>query len=210
MFGIIEAAILAASLSADSLAAGFAYGSKGIRIPAASLWVVNLVCCGVVAGAMLLGHVVRPVVSAETAAGVGFAVLFVMGLVKLLDGAVKNSIKRAVHNREFDFSAFDIRLVLHIYANPEAADADTSACLSPGEAVALAVALSLDGMAVGFAAVLAGVNPWALLGWSFVLNAAGLVFGQRIGRVFSRKLPFNISWAGGVVLILLAFWRLLA
>ncbi|MCL1845130.1 MAG: manganese efflux pump [Defluviitaleaceae bacterium] len=206
MFGIFEAAAVATSISVDSMAAGFAYGSKKIRIPMLSLQIINLVCCGVIGVAMLLGHLARPMLSEGIAAGIAFTVLFCMGIVKLADGIVKNLIKRHELDRKINFSVFDVKCILHLYAVPEAADADTSAHLSAGEAVALAVALSLDGMAVGFAAVLAGVNPWMLLGWAFFVNMIMLILGQKLGQRLARK--FDISWLGGVVLILLAFAQL--
>lgn len=100
-----------------------------------------------------------------------------MEIVKLLDIIIKALIRKYVgFDKAFKFSAFDIQFVLHLYANPEAIDADVSACLSPTEAVALAVLLSLDEMSVGFTAILAGINPWTLIGWSFVTNMAAILF----------------------------------
>jgi putative sporulation protein YtaF len=206
---IIEAAVLASSLSADAFTAGFAYGSKKIRIPMVSLQVINFVCCAIMGAAMFFGYLVKPLLSQGVAGWLAFGVLFVMGVVKLADGIVKALIRRHMGlDRAFRFSVFDIQFILHLYANPEAADADVSAHLSASEAVALAVSLSLDGMAVGFAAVLAGVNPWALLGWSLVTNMAAILAGRKIGHSLADKLPFNISWVGGIVLIVLAFSRL--
>lgn len=210
MFAIIEAAVLASSLSVDALTAGFAYGSKKIRIPMASVWIINLICCSIIGAAMFLGHLILPLLSEELATGIAFAVLFTMGLIKLLDGIVKTLIRKHTGlDREFKFSVFDIQCILHLYANPEAADADVSAHLSSGEAVLLAVSLSLDGMAVGFAAILAGVNPWALMGWSLLTNFAAIMLGRKIGFSLAEKLPFNISWVGGFVLIGLAFSQLI-
>ncbi|MCL2358023.1 MAG: manganese efflux pump [Defluviitaleaceae bacterium] len=207
MFGIFEAAVLASSLSVDSLAAGFAYGSKKIRIPMLSLQIINVICCAVIGAAMFFGNLVRPLLSEELAVGIGFTVLFCMGLAKLADGLVKKFIRKISPEKEIRFSAFNAKFILQVYATPEAADSDTSAHLSAGEAIALALALSLDGMAAGFAAVLAGVNPWALLAWSFAANTIMLVFGQKLGRRLARK--FDIAWVGGLVLIALAFSRLL-
>ncbi|MCL2577652.1 MAG: manganese efflux pump [Defluviitaleaceae bacterium] len=210
MFPIIEAAILASSLSVDAFTAGFAYGSKKIRIPMLSLQIINLLCCALTGAAMFFGHLLLSFLSEEIAIGIAFAVLFTMGLVKLLDGIIKALIRKHTGlDKAFRFSAFDIKFVLHLYANPEAADSDVSAHLSPGEAVALAVSLSLDGLAVGFAAMLAGVNPWALLGWSLITNMVAILLGRKIGHSLAEKLPFNISWVGGVVLIGLAFSRLI-
>jgi putative sporulation protein YtaF len=209
MFPLIEAAILASSLSVDALTAGFAYGSKKIRIPMLSLQIINFICCGITGVAMFMGHLLMPYLSEELAIGIAFAVLFTMGLVKLLDGIIKALIRKHTGlDKSFRFSVFDVKFVLHLYANPEAADSDVSAHLSAGEAVALAVSLSLDGMAVGFAATLAGVNPWALLGWSLITNMGAIMLGRKIGHSLADRLPFNISWVGGIVLIALAFSRL--
>ncbi|MCL1843201.1 MAG: manganese efflux pump [Defluviitaleaceae bacterium] len=205
MFPIIEAAVLASSLSIDALTAGFAYGSKKIRIPMLSLQIINLICCAIIGAAMFFGHLLKPLMPEGLAAGIAFAVLFIMGMAKLLDGIIKALIQKYTGlDKAFKFSAFDIQFILHLYANPEAADSDVSAHLSPTEAVALAVSLSLDGLAVGFAAVLAGVNPWALLGWSLITNMVAIYAGQKIGRKLADKLAFNISWLGGAVLIALA------
>ena len=205
MFRIIEAALLASSLSVDSLTAGFAYGSKKIKIPMLSIQIINLICCAVIGAAMFFGHFLQQIIPAEAAVWIAFSVLFIMGLIKLLDGIIKALIQKSGLDKAFKFSVFDIKFILHLYANPEAADTDTSAHLSPAEAVALAISLSLDGFAVGFAAVLAGVNPWALLGWSFVTNMGALMIGGKIGKSLAEKLPFNISWLGGLVLVGLAF-----
>jgi len=210
LFHIIEAAVLASSLSIDAFTAGFAYGSKKIRIPAASVQIINLICCTTIGLAMLLGHWLKPLLPDGFATGIAFTVLFAIGLIKLLDGIVKSIIRKHTKlDKAFKFSVFDIHFILRLYADPEIADADVSAHLSPAEAVALAVSLSLDGMAVGFAAALAGVNPWAVMIWSLVTNFAALVLGRRLGHKLADKLPFNISWAAGIVLICLAFSRLL-
>jgi len=209
MFALIQAAVLAASMSVDSLAAGFAYGSKKIRIPMLSAQIINVVCCAVIGAAMFFGHLLRPVLSDGLAAGIAFGVLFIMGTIKLADGIVKALIRRYTGlDKSIQFSVFDIQFILHLYANPEAADADVSAHLSASEAVALAIALSLDGMAVGFAAVLAGVNPWALLVWSLITNTLAITGGCKLGYALSKKLPFNISWVGGMVLIVLAILQI--
>ncbi|MCL2372420.1 MAG: sporulation membrane protein YtaF [Defluviitaleaceae bacterium] len=210
MFFILESAIIASSLSVDALTAGFAYGSKKIRIPMYSVWVINLICCGVIGLAMLGGRLVSEWLPEGAAVWIAFAVLFAIGLVKLLDGVVKALIrKHARLDKAFSFSVFDIKFILQMYANPEVADSDVSKHLSAGEAAVLAVSLSLDGMAVGFAAALAGVNPWALMGWSLVTNFAAIVLGRKLGHSLADKLPFNITWLAGVLLIGLAIWRVI-
>jgi len=207
---IIEAAVLASSLSIDAFTAGFAYGSKKIKIPMSSVQVINLVCLLITALALFIGTAVRAHIPEGLAVAIAFTVLFIIGLIKLMDGIVKSIIRRHTRlDKSIEFSLFSLQFILRLYADPEAADADVSSHISPVEAVTLAVSLSLDGMAVGFGAALAGVNPWALLGWSLITNMMAIIWGRKLGHKLAEKLPFNISWLGGVILIGLAFSQLL-
>ena len=118
MFPLLEAAILASSLSADAFTAGFAYGSKKIRIPMLSLQIINLICVFVTGAAMFFGHLLLPFLSEKIAAGIAFAVLFSMGIVKLLDGIIKALIRKHTGiDKAFKFSVFNIQFILHLYAN---------------------------------------------------------------------------------------------
>jgi len=210
IYSIIEAAVLASSLSIDAFTAGFAYGSKKIRIPMSSIQIINLICCLMTAMALLMGAGLRAHIPEGLAIALAFTILFIMGLIKLLDGIIKSIIlKHAKLDKSIQFSLFSLQFILRLYADPEAADADVSAHISPSEAIMLAVSLSLDGIAVGFGAALAGVNPWALLGWSLVTNMVALILGRKLGHSLAEKLPFNISWLGGLVLIGLAVSQLI-
>ena len=207
MFPVLEAAFIAASLSIDAFAAGFAYGSKKISVPFFSAVVINLICCITIGVALFAGHLLKPVLPEGLATWVAFVVLFLIGLIKLLDGVVKSLIRKYTLDKAFRFSIFDVKFILRLYANPEAADSDVSSHLSVGEAAVLAVSLSLDGMAVGFAAALAGVNAWILIVFSLIANMLAIVLGRRLGFCLS-KTGLNLSWVAGLVLICLAFWRL--
>ena len=206
---IMEAAAIASTLSIDAFTAGFAYGSKKIRIPFSSVQIITLICCAVTGLSLFLGHILRPFLPEWLAVGIAFTVLFLIGLTKLLDGIVKTIIRKYTGlDRAFRFSVFDLKFILRLYADPEAADKDVSAHISYGEAAVLAVSLSLDSMAVGFAAALAGVNPWALIGWSLITNTVAIVLGRKLGFNLANKLPFNITWLGGLVLMGLAISHL--
>jgi len=205
----MEAAAIASTLSIDAFTAGFAYGSKKIRIPFSSVQIITLICCVVTGLSLFLGHVLRPFLPEWLAVGIAFTVLFLIGLTKLLDGIVKTIIRKYTGlDRAFRFSVFDLKFILRLYADPEAADKDVSAHISYGEAAVLAVSLSLDSMAVGFAAALAGVNPWALIGWSLITNTVAIMLGRKLGFNLANKLPFNITWLGGLVLMGLAISHL--
>ncbi|MCL1832690.1 MAG: manganese efflux pump [Oscillospiraceae bacterium] len=99
--------------------------------------------------------------------------------------------------------------IIKAYASPEDADADVSKSISAREAAILALSLSLDGIAVGFGAALAGVNAWAVIAFSLAMGLVALKLGSWLGNKAADKLPFNISWLAGIVLIALAVEKLL-
>lgn len=207
---VLEAGILALSLSIDVFAAGFAYGGRRIRIPAVSVLVVTLICASVTGLSLLFGAVVRPFLPPWLATAAAFTILFVIGVAKLLDSVTKSIIrKHAGISKEIQVSMFNFRFILRLYANPEDADVDASTTISPREATALALALSLDGMAAGFGAALISVNAAYVFLWSLATTAAFMAAGQLIGRKAAQKLPGVASLLSGAVLIGLAFFKLL-
>lgn len=207
---ILSAAVLAASLSIDAFAAAFAYGCSRIKIPMRSVHIINLICTSIISAAFLLGAALSRFMPEDFAAWLSFSILLFIGVIKLFDSISKNIIlKHTDFSKEVRLSLFSFKLILHLYADPEAADADVSKSISPREAAVLALSLSLDGIAVGFGAALAGVNGWAVAVFSLVINFVALVAGSALGNRAANKLKFNISWLAGVILIGLAIEKIL-
>lgn len=207
---ILEAGILASSLSLDAFTAGFAYGSKRIKIPMLSVQIINLICSAITGLSLFAGAVLRPYLPRWLTLGVAFSILFIIGVSKLMDSMTKHWIRKHDHpNRDPSAGLFNFNFILNLYADPENADADFSKVISPTEAAVLALSLSLDGMAVGFGAAFANVNVLAVFLWSLITDATLLLLGHFIGAKLARKLPFNISWLSGVVLIGLAFSKII-
>jgi putative sporulation protein YtaF len=98
--------------------------------------------------------------------------------------------------------------MLNVYANPEEADINASKTLSPKEAVYLAIALSIDGLAVGFGAGLIAVNHLLVIVLAFLTDTIALTLGCRLGNKVVEKTVLNLSWLSGIVLIGLAFLKL--
>ena len=210
IFGVLEAAVLAVSLAVDAFAVAFAYGCKKIRLPHCSAHVVNLICTGITGLSFFMGTLLVPFIPQGFAVGLSFVILFVIGVTKLMDSITKSIIrKHSAFSREIKFSLFNFRMVLRLYANPEAADADNSECISLREAAVLAVSLSLDGFAVGFGAALLGFNGWAVVLFCLLANGLALRTGSFLGNRAARCLPFDITWTTGVIIIGLAVTQLL-
>jgi len=206
---LLQAAVIAVSISVDALAVAFSYGTKKIKIPLLSLLVITGISTFTVAMAFFLGNLFVGFLPDTFLAWVSFVILFGIGIVKLFDSITKSIIRKYNNlKKEIAFTAFSFKLVLHVYADPEAADADTSKCISIKESIVLATSLSLDGFAVGLSAALIGVNGAALITVTFLVGLVALYFGGYLGKTAAEKSRFNISWLGGAILICLAILQL--
>ena len=207
---ILEAFLLVAALSTDAFFASFAYGTGHIRIPFLSVAVIDGICTALLAVSLFLGTLLRPWLPPALTAGVSFAILSLLGVVKLFDSVLKALIRRHQPlNKEWRFSLFSLQFILNIYADPPEADRDASKTLSSAEAASLAVAMSLDGLAVGFGAGMGNASPVLVLLFSLLLTAAAVMGGSALGNRVAARLRHDLSWVGGALLLLLAAIKLL-
>ena len=132
LVGFFEAIFIALSLSMDAFTAGFAYGSNKIKIPFFSVQVINIVCTGILGISLLIGTIIKSYISSGVTIAVCFIILFILGIVKLLDSITKAIIRKHNNfNKEIKFSIFNFKFILNLYANPEKADIDSSKTISP-------------------------------------------------------------------------------
>lgn len=210
IFKILESVIFVAAISTDALIASLAYGSNKIRIPMVSTLVISFLCTAILGFSLLVGILFRAYIPIGVLHLVSFSILFVLGVIKLLDNIIKASIdKHTIINKQIKFQFLNLNFILNIYANPKEADLDESKTLSPKEALSLAIALSMDSLAAGVGAALANINRLALLAASLLLTVLAVKSGELLGNKLSDKLPFRLSWLSGIILISLAFLRLL-
>ena len=73
----------------------------------------------------------------------------------------------------------------------------------------MALALSLDSIAVGFSSSLCNINYIEVLILCIVIGFLAISAGVFIGKKFADKVHFELSWLSGVLLIILAFLRIL-
>lgn len=208
-YSIIESFLLVCALSMDAFVSSFAYGTNKIKIPFKSVAVIALVCSSFLAASIFLATILNSFISQEITRILSFSILFLLGLAKFFDSTIKLYIKRHNQlNKELNFSILNLQFMLNVYANPEEADINASKSLSPKEAVYLAVALSVDGLAVGFGAGLIAVNHLLVILFAFITDTIALTLGCRLGNKVVEKTVLNLSWLSGVVLIALAFLKL--
>ena len=185
-YAVLEALLLVVALSMDAFVASFAYGAQRIKIPFSSAAIISVICTAMLAVSLLAGALLRPFLPQGLTRGLCFALLFLLGVAKLCDSAIKTLIRRHKRmHRQVSFSVF-----------------------SPAEAASLAVALSLDGLAVGFGAALMQVNVLIVMLFSLAVGMLAVRLGGKIGNRAAQKLSFDLSWFSGALLIVLAILKL--
>lgn len=205
LFPALESLLLVVALSMDAFVASFAYGAQRIQIPFFSAAVISSVCTGMLAASLLLGTLLRTLLPQGLTRWLCFALLCLLGLAKLCDSAIKALIRRHKRlHRQISFSVCSLKFILDVYADPEKADRDGSHDLSPTEAASLAFALSLDGLAAGFGAALMQVHFLLMAVLSLAVGLLAVRLGGWLGNRAAQKLPVDLSWLGGVLLIALA------
>ena len=205
---MLESLLLVCSLCIDTFVASIAYGTDKIKIPFSSAMIINIVCSLFLAFSLFLGAIFKDFLSPSVATSISFCLLFLLGVYRLFESFFKKYIQK-YSNIEvpLTFKVFDFKFVLEIYADEIKADYDKSKVLTWKEAFYLAVALSLDSLAVGFGSSLGNVDYVEVVVLSLIVGLCALLLGSYLGTKFAQKANINLSWLSGAILILLAFIR---
>ena len=202
--------LLVSSLCIDSFVASMAYGTSKIRIPFISTIIINLVCTSTLACSLLIGSIFKSFLPGNLPVVLGFLLLMALGIYRLFEYVFKSYISKcSKSDSPLTFKIFDFQFVLQVYADEIKADFDNSKCLNIKESFYLALALSLDSLAVGVGSSLGSINYIQVLILCFFIGIIAVSFGVFLGRKFAQKLHFEFSWLSGVLLIVLAIIRIL-
>ncbi|MEG1310611.1 MAG: sporulation membrane protein YtaF [Romboutsia sp.] len=206
---MLESLLLVCSLCIDTFVASIAYGTDKIKIPFSSAIIINCVCSLFLAFSLFLGSVFKDFLNLNIATIISFCLLFILGIYRLFESFFKKYIQKYSDiGVPLTFKVFDFKFVLEIYANEIKADYDKSKTLNYKEAFYLAVALSLDSLAVGFGSSLGSVRYLEVIILSLLIGLFALLIGGYLGRKFAQKININLSWLSGAILIVLAIIRI--
>ena len=207
---MLESLLLVSSLCIDSFVASIAYGTSKIRIPYLSTIIINLVCTLTLACSLFIGSIFKSFLPGNLPSILGFLLLMAIGIYRLFEYIFKAYISKcSKSNCPLTFKIFDFQFILQVYADEIKADFDNSKCLNVKESFYLALALSLDSLAVGFGSSLCNINYIEVLILCFFVGILCVSLGVFLGRKFSQKVHLELSWLSGVLLILLAIIRVL-
>lgn len=203
-----ESILLVLALSLDAFVASIAYGTNKIKIPFISVAIINIACSSILAFSIFLGSIVKKMVPENITSVFSFLILLVLGVFYLFQSLIKAYIaKPSNQNKEVQLKMSD--LIINIYVDETSADFDNSKDLNPKEAIYLAIALSLDSLAVGFGSSLGNINYIHVILFSLFWGMMAIWLGLFIGKKFAENLNINISWLSGVLLMILAIKKLI-
>jgi putative sporulation protein YtaF len=205
---MLDTLILVISVSIDSFLASVSYGTSKIKIPLLSALIIDIVSCSMLGVSLLIGELFKGYIPLTLAKSISFLLLFSIGIYRLFESILKNYIKKnSKKSSPLTFKIFDLKFVLQVYADETKADFDKSKVLSSKEAFYLAIALSLDSLAVGFSSSLISVNYLESILFSLIIGFLSIITGSFIGLKFVENSKIDLSWISGILIILLAFIR---
>jgi len=126
-----------------------------------------------------------------------------LGFIKTFGSLIKAYVRKCQGQKKLFFNAFDVNFILTIYENPITADTDENKVISPKEAIALAITLAIDNLAVGVGVGLL-VSPFVAAPLTIVTDFLAISLGLWIGKKVAGT-GFDFSLVSGIVLMILAF-----
>ena len=199
------------ALCTDTFVASLAYGANQVQISWQKAVALNGICSGCLGLALGLGTLIQVLVPQELARSVGFVCLFFLGVVKLLDYSIKAFINRnSCVRRDLSFSLSGLKVIVSIYGNPMAADADGSLSLGWKETVFLAFAMSIDSLVAGTMAAFLDIPAGLTLLLSFLVGMCMMYAGLWLGAKVASRWKCDLSWISGALLMILALTKILA
>ena len=205
----METILLVLTLSLDAFVASLAYGSRKIKIPIVSIIIINIVCTFLLTLSIFGGSVIKKILPGNIAIIISFTILMLLGIYYLFEGITKAYLEKKLDKtRKIKLKLFDIRFIINIYVDETKADCNKSKDLDYKEAVYLAIALSLDSLAVGFGSALGNINYINVIILSLIVGIFSIKMGLVIGGKIAKKSKVNLSWITGIILIILASLKL--
>lgn len=206
---IFESIMIVTALSMDAFVASFAYGTNKVKIPFSSVTVINVVCSSILAVSLYFGSIVSRFIPEELTHIICFLILFILGTVKFADSVLSWAIKRGKNLcRTLRFSLMGFLFTVNVEPSDDEEEISEKKILKPSEAASLSIALSLDGLAVGFGASLVNSDSVQIVAFSLISDMVAVMLGCFLGNRVAEKISFNLSWLSGIMLMLLAFLKL--
>ena len=174
---LLKSMVLILALTMDSFMVSFTYGASRTKMSVSAIIIMNLVMSALLGVAILTGNYLTVFLPGKFTGTASFLLLFLIGLYRIRSG---------------------------FQSRKETVTGDNMSHLGIWEATGLSAILSLDNIAVGVGTGLVEEQFPVLVIGSFFMGVLMMKVGWRIGKHSRILFKQDLSWLGGVCLILLA------
>lgn len=191
MASLIPIILFVLSASIDNFTVSVAYGCKNIKIGFLSNLVIALISALGTFLSMFFGKALLNMFTIDTANIIGAGALFIIGIYFLFD-YIKETRKCPSKKPCSEIMKNENASASNILKCPEIADVDKSGTIELKESIMLAIALSLNNLALGIAASIAGLNLEITVILTFIFSLIliplGIILSQKFfGKFLGKK-----------------------
>lgn len=200
--------LLVSALCLDTFVASAAYGTNRVRISHSQIAFFNGFCSFSLGISLLFGMFLDSQIPESFTKSLCFYSLLFLGSLRLFDSMFRGYLKhhKAIR-KNASFHVSHIRLIISIYSDPMVADTNQDQNLSWKEVFFFSLAMSADSLLTGMMAAFLKISIPLTVAAAFFVGEAFTYLGLFFGRRISSRSPRDLSWAGGLLLILLAFLK---
>jgi putative sporulation protein YtaF len=208
---ILPILLIAVSSNLDNIGVGTSYGVRKINIPIASNLLIAVVTATGTFLSVILGQSVYLFISKEMAGLLGGGIIVVAGLWVVFQERFMHRVQEPSQAEPIvkaRCSNYGFRHIVQILDNPIVADWDFSGHIDRKEALALALALTINNIPNGVGAGMLGLNVYALTAVVFVVSIITIWLGIYLGKLGMRWMGRFTGVLGGVLLICVGFYEI--
>lgn len=170
---ILSAFIFAFIGDIDTLVIGLSYGIKKIKLTPFSILIISILPTIGTFVSMKLGKSIINFIPESLTNFIGSVILILIGLYPILEPYIIKLKNKSYKNKDQYVSALK---------NPEKFDEDDSGYIDIKETIPLAIALTVNNLAIGVGAGLANINILLTTIFTFALNIVNLILGYILGN----------------------------
>lgn len=208
---MIYGILLALSLNLDSFGIGVSYGMKKIKVPFASLLMINLMSILFFSAAYGTGLLLLGFIHIFQAKILSSAIIVLLGMIFYIQAYLDCKYPPESSNQTITSIPIKVfGIVINIIRDPSSGDRDASGVIDTKEALYIGAALAIDSFAVGLAVSIANLHILSFISAAFISNLiffwSGNFIGVNLGLISKQH---TLKYFSALILIFLGLLRLI-
>lgn len=200
--------LLIVALSMDTFLISSSFGSNNIRVKIPGAIIIALGSAVSLSVSILLSNILSNIIPIHLFNILSFLVLIIIGSYNIFSTAIKNYLKKMqVLNKNISLNIEGYHLLVDVFIDETKADIDKSKDLDMKEALLIGGLGSMDSLCAGLSFPFTNVSIIFVL--AFIICISLVFLGFKLGGKLNDIVKTNLSWFSGVLLIILAFTKIM-